>query len=164
MAEKMSYRSGELARLAGVSTDTLRHYERKGVLPAPRRSTNGYRVYPPQALEHVRLVRRALGIGFTLDELALITTERARGNAPCRQVRTLAAAKLAEVETRLQELSALRDELQAILADWDVRLSKTNAGERAGLLEALARSLTNRPPSAPAKQSWPRGRSKEKKR
>ncbi len=139
MAQKTSYRSGELARLAGVSTDTLRHYERKGVLPAPRRAANGYRVYSARALEQVRLVRRALGVGFTLAELALILKERERGGAPCRRVRTLAAAKLAEVETRLSELLALRDELRATLSDWDARLSRTKDGERAGLLDSLTR-------------------------
>ena len=164
MIEKTSYRSGELARLAGVSTDTLRHYERKGVLPAPRRARNGYRVYPTQALEQVRLVRRALGVGFTLDELAPILKERERGGAPCRRVRTLAAAKLAQVETRLSELIAVRDELRATLADWDARLSKTNAGERAGLLDALARSSTNRSQTLPARAGWPKGRGKEKKK
>ena len=164
MIEKTSYRSGELARLAGVSTDTLRHYERKGVLPAPRRAANGYRVYPAQALGRVRLVRRALGVGFTLDELALILKERERGGAPCRQVRTLAASKLTEVETRLSELVTLRDELRATLADWDSRLSRTNAGERAGLLDALAHSITTRPPTTPAKASWPKSRGKEKQR
>jgi MerR family transcriptional regulator, copper efflux regulator len=156
MTEKTNYRSGELARLAGVSTDTLRHYERKGVLPAPQRSANGYRVYPSQALERVRLVRRALGVGFTLDELARILKEHAKGGAPCRQVRELAAGKLAEVETRLSELIILRDELRATLSDWDGRLAKTDAGQRAGLLEALAQTSTEHPQLSTAKASWSR--------
>lgn len=134
-------RSGELARLAGVSTDTLRHYERKGVLAAPVRASNGYRQYPPQALERVRLIRRALGLGFTLDELARILKARDRGVAPCREVRALAAAKLAETETRLIEITALRDYLLVISKDWDTRLAQAAAvGERAGLLEALVAS------------------------
>src|SRR5215213_2862435 len=101
MSTKENLRSGELARLAGVSTDTLRHYERKGVLAKPRRDANGYRAYGPEAVERVRLVRRALSVGFTLDELARILKERATCRAPCRSVRELAAAKLAEVEERL---------------------------------------------------------------
>lgn len=60
----------------------MRHYERKGVLAVPRRSRNGYREYPAEALERVRLVRRALAVGFTLDALARILKERARGRAP----------------------------------------------------------------------------------
>ncbi|MDQ3744132.1 MAG: MerR family transcriptional regulator, partial [Acidobacteriota bacterium] len=73
--------SGELARLAGVSTDTLRHYERKGVLPKPRRLGNGYRKYPTNSVERVRLIRRALSVGFTLDELGKFLKARDRGQA-----------------------------------------------------------------------------------
>ena len=133
-----SQRSGELARLAGVSTDTLRHYERKGVLQRPRRSAGGYRQYPSAALARVLLVRRALAVGFTLDELARVLSVRDRGVAPCKEVRALAAAKLAEVEERLAQLVELRGELRATLEDWDARLVRTADGKRAGLLESLA--------------------------
>src|SRR5690242_5635863 len=101
--------SGELAKLAGVSPDTLRHYERKGVLSRPARSTNGYRKYPAAALQRVQLIRRALMVGFTLDELARIFRVRDNGGAPCNEVRTLAAAKLSQVETQLKDLAAFRD-------------------------------------------------------
>ena len=131
-------RSGELARAAGVSTDTLRHYERKGVLAKPRRDANGYRAYGPESVGRVRLVRRALSVGFTLDELARILKERETGRAPCRKVRELAAAKLAEIEERLGEMEAVRDELRATLKDWDRRLARAQAGAPARLLEALA--------------------------
>ena len=130
-------RSGELARFAGVSPDTLRHYGRKGLLARPRRSANGYREYPASALDRVHLVRRALGVGFTLDELARILVVRDRGGAPCQQVRALAGKKLAEVETRLAELTALRGELQVLLKNWDALLAKNPLPERAGLLESL---------------------------
>ncbi len=113
MKEKRSLAAGELARAAGVSTDTLRHYERKGVLPRPPRASNGYRRYPPEALARVLLVRRALAFGFTLDELARVLSVRDRGAAPCKEVRALAAAKLAEVEEQLAQLAELRGELRA---------------------------------------------------
>ena len=131
-------RSGELAELACVSTDTLRHYERKGVLRAPERLQNNYRSYPREALDRVLLVRRALAVGFTLDELSSILKARDKGVAPCRQVHALAAEKLAEVEERIKELRRLRDDLRLTLKEWDARLSKTGHGERAGLLESLA--------------------------
>jgi MerR family transcriptional regulator, Zn(II)-responsive regulator of zntA len=137
--------SGELARLAGVSTDTLRHYERKGVLPVARRLSNGYRKYPPDSLDRVRLIRRALAVGFTLDELARFLMARDHGEAPCHEVRALAAKKLAEVESRLDELLALRDELSTTLVDWDKLLKDRKAGQRAGLLEALAKRETGGP-------------------
>ena len=60
-------RAGEVATLSGVSTDTLRHYERKKVLQKPRRGANGYRLYPAETPERVKLVQRALAVGFTLD-------------------------------------------------------------------------------------------------
>src|SRR6267142_3691705 len=122
-SEKSFYQSGELAELVGVSTDTLRHYERKGVLARPLRKANDYRQYPATALQRVRLIRRALAVGFTLDELAVVLRERDRGGAPCMEVRTLAAAKLADIETRLREMAELRDELRAVLKDWDRRLT-----------------------------------------
>lgn len=138
-ASSDGYLSGELARLAGVSTDTLRHYERKGVLPIARRLNNGYRRYAPDSLERVRLIRRALAVGFTLDELARFLAARDRGYAPCNEVRSLAAEKLIDVESRLNELLSLRDELRTTIMDWDRRLAGKKAGERAGLLEALAK-------------------------
>jgi DNA-binding transcriptional MerR regulator len=130
--------SGELARLCGVSTDTLRHYERKGVLPKPRRLGNGYRKYPANSVDRIRLIRRALAVGFTLDELARFLKARDRGQAPCREVRALAAEKLTELQSRLTEMQALRDELRATLVDWDGRLARKGAGQHAGLLDALA--------------------------
>jgi DNA-binding transcriptional MerR regulator len=138
-----SLRSGELARLGGVSTDTLRHYERKGVLQRPRRTANGYRRYPPEALQRVLLVRRALAVGFRLDELARVLSARDRGTAPCKEVRALAAAKLAGLEEQLAQLAELRDELRLTLKEWDTRLAKTPDGGRAGLLESLAAGSGN---------------------
>jgi DNA-binding transcriptional MerR regulator len=128
----------ELARLTGVSTDTLRHYERKGVLGLPTRSDSGYRRYPPEAVARVRLVRRALTIGFTLDELASVLSERDHGGAPCRKVRTLITERLAELEARLGDLTELRDELRILLRDWDRRLAGIPVGAQARLLDVLA--------------------------
>lgn len=130
-------RSAQLARLSGVSTDTLRHYERKGLLAQAPRSANGYRHYPPEASARVRLVRRAVALGFTLDELARILGVRDRGGAPCHGVRALAEEKLKTLERRLAELEAARDTLRAVLRHWDSLLAKAPAGRRAGLLDAL---------------------------
>jgi DNA-binding transcriptional MerR regulator len=137
--ERSVWRVGELAKASGVSPDTLRHYERKGLLPFARRSSNGYREYSPRALDRILLVRRALAVGFSLDELAGILKVRDRGGAPCREVRAMAVSKLSELEIQLQELLALRDYLRKTVKHWDERLSKTDVGEQAGLLEALAK-------------------------
>jgi DNA-binding transcriptional MerR regulator len=140
--DQVEWRIGKLAAACGVSNDTLRHYERKGVLKAAR-STNGYRSYPGNALSRVQLVRMALRLGFTLDELGTVMKEREQGGIPCRRVRALAAAKLSSVESQLADLRLLRDELRRSLNDWDERLAKTDPSEPAGLLEALAASRTN---------------------
>ncbi len=131
-----SLSSGELADLAGVSRDTLRHYERKGVLPRPLRDTNGYRKYSSEALPRVQLVRRALSVGFTLDELARVLKVRDAGGAPCEEVRNMAAQKLLNVQDQLRELTGLRDELQKTLRDWDTRLAR-RGGKQANLLDSL---------------------------
>jgi DNA-binding transcriptional MerR regulator len=130
-------RSTALARMAGVSPDTLRHYETKGLLLPAARSPNGYREYPAEALARVRLVRRAVALGFTLDELARIVKVRDQGGAPCREVRALAASKLALLEGRVAEMQAACDRLRTVLEHWDTLLDGTPAGKRAALLEAL---------------------------
>ena len=133
----LTLRAGELARLCGVSTDTLRHYERVGVLARPLRTRAGYRQYPAEAVSRVRVVRRALAIGFSLAELSKILRTRDRGGAPCREVREMAAGKLEQLERQLDEMADLRDHLRELLAQWDDRLRSTPAGARALLLEAL---------------------------
>lgn len=134
-----SLRSGQLARAAGVSTDTLRHYERKGLLES-RRSPNGYREYSPQAVDRVKLIRNALAIGFGLDDLAGILKMRDAGGAPCKEVRALAAAKLDELEAFLREAIMMRNELRRLLGDWDLRLASLDPGEPARLLESLSKA------------------------
>ena len=132
--------SGQLARNCGVSPDTLRHYERVGVLPKAPRARSGYRQYPPEAQVRVMAVRRALALGFSLAELARIFRVRERGGAPCREVRRMAQEKLADIERRLVDLTSLRDDLRELLVDWDRRLESTPEGMRAGLLERLGKA------------------------
>jgi len=131
-------RSGALAKLVGVSPDTLRLYERKGLLDAPVRSANGYRSYSADAIGRVRLIRSALSIGFTLDELAKILKIRDAGGAPCHQVRKLATSKLQGLEQHIQQLVGLREQLRHVLEHWDRLLEETPRQQRAGLLEDLA--------------------------
>lgn len=142
--------SGRFAALAGVSSDTLRHYERKGLLPKQVRSSNGYRLYAPETLDRVRMIRAALAVGFTIDELARILRARDRGDAPCRTVRELAGSKLELLEQRRRELNSLCRQLRAVLKEWDSRLSETKPGQRAGLLMALTtRKLPRESPFSP---------------
>jgi DNA-binding transcriptional MerR regulator len=130
-------RSGELAAEAGVSQDTLRHYENAGLLPAPKRLPNGYRAYPPEALGLVRLVQRGLAIGFSLDELGLFLRARRAGAPPCKKVHALAVERLADIEQQIESLGRLRDEFRRILREWEGRLADTPEGSPASLLESL---------------------------
>lgn len=130
-------RAGDLAAKAGVSKDTLRHYERRGLL-ASRRSPNGYREYELAAVDRVHLVRRALAVGFTLAELARLLHIRDGGGRPCREVRALAAAKLESMEVQLRDLGLLRDQLRRMLREWDAKLAITPKGKPARLLDSLA--------------------------
>lgn len=130
--------AGRLAQLSGVSADTIRYYERRGVLPCAPRSVTGYRQFPQQSLARVGLIRAALSIGFSIDELAEILAERDRGIAPCARVRDLAAEKLATLETLLADLQSWRRRLRDMLVDWDRKLNATPNGQRAGLLESIA--------------------------
>ena len=139
---RSSFLAGELATAAGVSTDTLRHYERKGVLPRAPRSENGYRRYPASAHERVRLIRSALAIGFTLDELARIFAERDRGGTPCQEVYGLAVGKLADLDEQISSLIELRKRLRSVVKDWDARLAAAGKTKKARLLD----SLTNNEP------------------
>jgi len=94
---------GELARLSGVSADTVRFYERRNLLFPAARTSAGYRVFSPDSIARMRLIRAGLSIGFSVTELADIFHERSGGGAPCRRVRKLAAEKLAVLEKRLRE-------------------------------------------------------------
>lgn len=131
-------RIGALARASGISVDSLRHYERIGVVATPGRTAGGFREYPVEALRRVRVVQGALALGFSLGELAGIFRERAAGRAPCRRVRELAGEKLRALDRDIAERRRLRRGLARTLAAWDARLARTEPGRPAGLLDALA--------------------------
>ncbi len=135
--EQKLLRSGQLARMTGVSTDLLRHDERIGVLPAAARGSNGYRLYPAQSARRVNAARSSVALGFSLAELSRIFASRDHGGIPCRKVRALAGEKLKRIEQSLKELRALRRHIRKVLCDWDQRLAEAGRGRRAELLESL---------------------------
>lgn len=148
-------RSGELARLTGISTDTLRHYERLGLLPKPPRTSAGYRDYSSQSLDRVRVIRRALSVSFSLPELRTLLKMRDAGEFPCRDAQKLARSKLEDVKRQIKELAAMRAQLEQILKNWELRLSRSGKGKPARLLESLPDGL---------KQIGPKSRFKQKLR
>ncbi|MEU5906612.1 MerR family transcriptional regulator [Micromonospora sp. NPDC047467] len=112
-------RSGQLADAAGVNPQTLRYYERRGLLRAPRRSPGGHRLYPSESVTRLRVIKTAQRLGFTLDEVTdLLDAGRRRRSGAGLSARV--TAKLAEVEGRLADLTAVRDTLrEAISAGCD---------------------------------------------
>lgn len=103
-------RSGRLAEAAGVNHQTLRYYERRGLLPEPERTLGGHRLYPPEALTLLRVIKAAQRLGFTLGEISeLLDARREPG------LRARAEAKLAEVEARIADLGVVRDTLRTAL-------------------------------------------------
>lgn len=130
-------RVGDVASRAGVSVDTVRHYERKGVLQNVSRDESGYRRYSGDAVRRILLIRKAISLGFSLDELAAIFRERAAGKPPCGRVRELAGRKLVELDERIAALTALRAALAETIDGWDDRLRNTGRGGFAHLLETI---------------------------
>jgi len=106
---------GNVARLSGVSVGTLRYYEKRGLLPRPARSASGYRSYTDAAVVQVRLIRWAKRLGFTLREAReLMQVAREHGRGRTRPVQARAAAKMREVDEKIQELIALRQQLEKV--------------------------------------------------
>lgn len=113
----LAMRSGDVARAAGVNQQTLRYYERRGLLPEPDRSPGGHRLYDPSAVTVLRVIKAAQRLGFTLDEVAdLIEAGRHRhGTRADAGLQTQARTKLAEVEARISDLTVIRDALRSAL-------------------------------------------------
>jgi len=129
--------SGELASLTGVSKDTLRHYERIGVLQTAERTDSRYRLYPQTAVRRVLTIRAALAIGISLPELVEIFAVRSSGQAPCEDVRRIVQRRLDAVVKQIESLVVFRDQLTTLLQDWDDRLGRRLDGELSHLLETL---------------------------
>ena len=106
---------GELARQAGVGVDTIRFYEREGLVPEPDRSpSSGYRQYAPQAVQRVRFIRHAKELGFTLKEVQELLDLRVEPSSTCADVRRRAQEKIAGIEQRIASLEHMRTALQGL--------------------------------------------------
>ena len=118
------YRIGELAAETELSRDTLRYYERLGVIAQPRRSRGGFRLYGRDALEQIRFVKQAQSLGLALGEIrTLLSFSGTRAVARCRQVQPVLRARLREIDVRLADLRAFRRSLHKSLEDCERRLA-----------------------------------------
>mgnify|MGYP002663723063 CR=1 FL=1 len=106
---------GELARRCGVNIDTIRYYERQGLLPAPDRLASGYRHYEATDIARLRFVRRAKGLGFALDEIKDLLALSDHRDQDMGELKSLAKEKLVDIEDRMMELSKIRDGLTTLI-------------------------------------------------
>lgn len=107
---------GRVAAESGVSIDTIRFYERRGVLPTAPRTPAGYREYGGPTVDRIKLARRLQNLGLTLDEIASALHERDEGHASCENQRWRLEAALERIESRIAELTRLRSDVRAALS------------------------------------------------
>jgi DNA-binding transcriptional MerR regulator len=128
-------RIGKLAEQAGVTADTIRYYERQGLLSPPRRSPSGYREYDQEVLDDLRFIKKAQALGLRLSDVREVLEISAGGRPPCEHVRATVSGRLAEVEERILELQALRCTLKETLARLD-RAPPPRTGCRCAVIES----------------------------
>ncbi|GAB3822936.1 MerR family transcriptional regulator [Kribbella italica] len=126
-------RTSELAGQAGVNTETLRYYERRGLLTQPPRTPGGYRDYPPSTVELLRFIKRAQELGFTLDEIEELLHLDNGGPDACDAARALAEHRRADLEARIRDLQRMHDSLADLVATCDLPRADRNCA----LLEAI---------------------------
>jgi DNA-binding transcriptional MerR regulator len=107
----------KLASQVGTSTDTLRYYERIGLLPEPDRSPAGYRLYGDDAADRVRFIKRAQRFGLRLEEIGQLLDIRERGLCPCGRAKRLLEERVAELSEEMAALQRLRDDIQRMLEE-----------------------------------------------
>ncbi|QNE16777.1 MerR family transcriptional regulator [Kribbella qitaiheensis] len=110
----MKLRSSQVASAAGVNLQTLRYYERRGLLAEPDRTNGGHRLYPPEAVTTLRVIKAAQRLGFSLDEIADLL--KVGGHHHGTDLKERAATKLADIETRIADLSVIAATLRSALA------------------------------------------------
>lgn len=107
---------GRLAEQANVGIDTVRFYERRGLLPEPARTPSGYRLYRPAMVTRLRFIRRAKALGFSLDEIAMLLRLQDVGGKKS-EVKELTTHKLTEIETKIADLSKMKKVLEQLAAE-----------------------------------------------
>ena len=158
------FKIGEVAKRSGVSVESLRFYENRGLLEPTGRTASGYRLYDGAVFDRLRFVKKAQAVGFTLDEAAAIIAEAKRGKRPCAEVRRMAEERLRELDVKLGELKRYRRELKRTLDAWQGGGEKD--GVICGLIEGLGTDALHRPegPAFAGPRNGKRAESKRVKR
>ena len=111
----MGLTSGQLAARGGVNVESIRFYEREGLLPKPPRSRSGYRHFPDEAVQRIRFIKRSQELGFTLREIKELL--ELRDDASCASVRKHAEAKLDDIDAKIADLKKMRRALARLVAE-----------------------------------------------
>ncbi len=111
----------QLARAAGVTAKAIRFYERRRILPPAKRAANGYRLYGGEAVDMLRFIKQASGLGLTLTEIKDIITIRQGGLPPCTHVHGLLRDKAVELDRKLKDLVDVRRRIRQSLSAWNRR-------------------------------------------
>ena len=124
---------GQIARLCDVGVETIRFYEREGLLEEPARRASGYRQYSEGAVKQIRFIKRAQRLGFSLKEILELLRLRVDAGTSCEQIQERAAVKLAQVEQKIVELQHMRQALLQVAS----LCAEENSSSRCPLLGAL---------------------------
>jgi Hg(II)-responsive transcriptional regulator len=136
----MAMTIGRAAREAGLGVDTLRYYERRGLLPRPARTAGGYRLYGSEAVRRLRFIRRAQELGFTLREIARLL-ELADGRAGgCREVCSFAEGKARELAARIRDLTRMKKILDALVR----KCPDTGPASACTILECFSKNIPDK--------------------
>lgn len=127
----------ELARQAQTAVDTVRHYEKIGLLPAPTRLDNGYRSYGPAHLQRLRFIRRCRLLDIGLADIARLLSFAAQPQADCREVDQLIEAQIAQVRERIDHLQALEQQLRELRQHCPPQVGRKRATADCGILSEL---------------------------
>lgn len=138
---------GQVAKRGEVNIETVRYYERQGLIPPPPRRESGYRAYPEEAVNRVRFIKRAQELGFSLKEIAELLSLRVGPETTCADVRTLAGVKIREIEEKMETLGKMKEVLTKLAAECGGR----GPTSECPILEALERR------EDPACASWDGG-------
>lgn len=124
---------GQVAKMGGVNIETVRYYERQGLIPPPPRRESGYRAYPEDTVSRVRFIKRAQELGFSLKEIAELLSLRVGPDTVCADVRKRAVAKIAEIERKMETL----DRMKGVLTKLAASCSGRGPTSECPILEAL---------------------------
>jgi len=116
---RLDLKIGEVAKESGIGIEALRFYERSGLLGRLGRTASGYRIYDHNVFERLDFIKRAQLLGFSLNEIKQIISEKEAGISPCEAVREVVRIRLQELDERMREMRRYRNELAATLSEWD---------------------------------------------